>query len=165
MTGRALVPLLALVLPLGACIQVPHDQADSGAAGAAGASAAADAGPEGTGCGQDPYTGATLCLGLTACPGVTVNQEAFPGCGFRPTGSTTLDLECSCSGALCPIGVATSCGQAQALLAEQNQGLVCAQISEGRCLQGTTTLPPSNCDENCRGACVGDPACVTACGC
>lgn len=167
MTGRALAPLLAWLLPLGACLKVPAPEAsDAGVAGAAGA--ASDSGAatvEGTDCGQDPYTGTVLCLGVTACPDLVVDQSAFPGCGFRPTGGSVFDLECACWGSLCPIGVAGSCAQARALLVQQTQSLVCAQVSEGRCVEPTTTTPPSTCDQNCRAGCTGDPSCVTFCGC
>jgi len=163
MSWSAVFPLVGLLLA--SCLQLAGESTDAGASEDAGDGGTADASPAGTGCGQDPYTGATLCLGISSCPDLTVDQVAFPGCGFRPSGGTLLDLECSCSGYLCPVGVATSCSQAQALMQQQNQSLVCAQVSAGGCVQGAGTSHPTTCDQTCAGACVDDPACISACGC
>jgi hypothetical protein len=119
----------------------------------------------GISCGQDPQTGETLCLGLSTCPGLTVDQNEFPGCGFRVTGGSTVDLECACSGYVCPIGIATSCAQAKSLLASQTFAGVCVQVSEGRCTSGNAKAPPNNCDKTCASQCGGDPTCLQGCGC
>jgi hypothetical protein len=84
-----------------------------------------------------------------------------------------LDIECSCSGMLCPLG-ATSCSDATAKLADQNYGVVCAQVSAGTCLQGTPVANSSSatsssgggtCDTVCRDECAGEPTCLQGCGC
>lgn len=165
---------LALTLLLSAgCIDFSLGQGSKGADGGASASsssgsdAATDAGPAGLGCGQDPNTGATLCLGISSCPGLTVDTQAYPGCGFRVSGGNAIDLECACNDYVCPLGVATTCAQASKLMADQSQALVCAQIGEGRCTMGTpvTQPPASTCDKVCQSECGGDPNCIRACGC
>ncbi len=99
--------------------------------------AVADGGSSvGINCGKDPQTGAELCLGLGSCPGLVVDQNTFPGCGFRVTGGSTIDLECACSGFICPLGTATSCAQAKSLMGNQTYAGVCVQVSEGRCTGG-----------------------------
>jgi hypothetical protein len=144
--------------------------------GAGGSSAATGTGGTptvgGVNCGTDPETSAVLCLGNNACPGLTIDTETYPGCGFRIAGAA-VDVECSCSGFLCPLG-ATSCADAQTKLADQNYGVVCAQVSGGTCIQGTpvptsTTAASSSgsgtCDTVCRTECAGEPTCIQACGC
>lgn len=91
-------------------------------------------GVTGVDCGPDPDTGVVLCSGISSCPGLTVDPDLYPGCGFRVhDGSSVLDLECACYGEICPIGIASSCDQATALMQDQSQYVVCMQIDEGRC--------------------------------
>lgn len=126
---------------------------------------------QGSNCGTDPETGVTLCLGNSVCPGLTIDTEVFPDCGFRVNGSA-VDIECSCSGMICPLG-ASSCADAQAKLANSNYGVVCSQVSAGTCAQGTPTGTTStstsggggSCDTTCRDECAGEPTCIVACGC
>jgi len=90
--------------------------------------------PTGSGCSADPDTGITLCTGISTCPGLTVDQDLFPGCGFRiHDAADVIDLECACYGQICPIGIATTCDQATALMQNQSQYTVCLQVNEGRC--------------------------------
>jgi hypothetical protein len=162
-----------IVACLASCLQVTTastSPADSGAGAPAPAAqiAAADGGPMGAGCSEDQATQVVLCQSVVACPGVVVDPEAFPDCGFRVRAGAGLDLECLCSGALCPVGVPTTCDQAAALLAAQTSSLlVCAQHAEGRCVE--TTAPaataPSSCDRACQSQCAGDPSCFQLCGC
>jgi hypothetical protein len=85
-------------------------------------------------CGPDPDTGVILCIGISTCPNIVVDQDLYPGCGFRVhDGTGVLDLECACYGQICPIGVASTCDQAVALMKDQSQYTVCMQINEGRC--------------------------------
>ena len=142
----------------------------TGAGGSVTTGTGGSAAAQGTGCGVDPDTGATLCLGNSLCPGVTVSTEAFPACGFRIDG-TVIDIECSCGYSLCPLR-ATTCATAAQLLASQNEGAVCAQLSLGNCTAGTPTTTTSSssssggtCDTTCRAECGGDPTCIEACGC
>ena len=90
------------------------------------------AGPQGIDCGKDPYTGAILCSGVSTCPGLLVDHDVYPDCGFRIRG-TAFDLQCPCYGGLCPIGSPSTCQDAQALLNAQSEYIVCAQFNEGRC--------------------------------
>ena len=153
-----------------ACVQVgmPSDSdpsaANAGAAGASGASALAAA--TGTNCGLDPSSGITLCLGISSCPSVHVDPDQFPDCGYRISGST-IDLECLCGDALCPMGAAASCLDAKALLSEQSAQGVCAGVAEGRCevVKQTSNSSSSTCDKECRAQCSGVPGCVQLCGC
>jgi hypothetical protein len=88
----------------------------------------------GVSCAADPDTGVILCIGSTLCPGLTVDQDLYPGCGFRiHDGSDVIDLECACYGQICPIGVTTTCAQAATLMQDQSQYTVCMQVDQGRC--------------------------------
>jgi hypothetical protein len=166
---------LGFLLALVACVDMTTgtDTGSGGGAGAAdgGAAAAADSGPSGTGCTTDPTSQVTLCERIDTCPGIDVDQGAYPGCGFRMGTGSTLDLECACSDALCPIGVATSCSQAAQLLAQQSALLVCQQASEGRCVPlaapdaGGGGSGGGSCDQQCAAECGGAPSCLALCGC
>jgi len=90
------------------------------------------AGPQGIDCATDPYTGTILCSGVSSCPGLLVDHDVYPDCGFRIRG-TSFDLQCPCYGGLCPIGSPSTCQDAAALLDAQSEYTVCAQYNEGRC--------------------------------
>jgi hypothetical protein len=123
----------------------------------------------GTGCGTDPQSQITLCSGVDTCPGLTIDPAAWPNCGFRIGAGTSLDLECLCANALCPIGVATGCTQATQLLSAQNELSVCQQVSENRCPMVVAPpdagAVPSTCDRNCEIGCGTAPDCLQICGC
>jgi len=135
----------------------------SGAGGAAEMATGVD-------CGKDEQSGAVLCLGISSCPMLLVDTERFPGCGFKIHGDA-IDLECVCNGAsLCPVGVAKSCDDARALIADGNAGVVCSEIANGVC----TDLAPNavaassssgTCTSSCQMDCGGDPGCLQLCGC
>lgn len=148
-------------------IKLDQGQGTTTASGTGGASATTTA-FQGGGCAVDANTGVTLCTTLSACAGFAIDHEVFPDCGFRVNG-TAIDVECSCSGQLCPLGTTTTCADAQSLLGQVTEQVVCSQISDGRCVDHTTktTVPPSNstCDTACRTDCGGDPTCLVACGC
>jgi hypothetical protein len=146
-----------------------------GGAGGAGTGASSSsaaggaAGAQGIDCGADPDTGATLCLGISTCPGLLVDGDSFPGCGFRVRGAT-LDLECSCTGQLCPIGTATSCAGAVALMkSQESAGNVCAEVSDGRCTDANPSpaaaAAATTCSQTCYDMCAGNPTCIADCGC
>jgi hypothetical protein len=169
---RRLVLALLCGLSAASCLQQVTTGPGTDPGGAAAVSDAGptdDGGPMGTGCGTDPQTGITLCAGVDTCPGVTIDPAAWPGCGFRVHAGTALDLECLCPGALCPIGVATTCAQASQLLSAQNELSVCQQVSENRCLMviGPPDAGgvPSSCDRNCQIGCGTAPDCLQVCGC
>jgi hypothetical protein len=127
---------------------------------------AADA-PTGAGCGVDPASGVTLCTSVSTCPQLAVDHDLYPDCGFRVRAGT-LDIECACSGELCPLGVASTCTEAKQLLAQQSELAVCQQVNDGRCTGGGGPVdsgPASTCDPTCRDSCVGDPTCIQSCGC
>jgi len=95
---------------------------------------AGESGVTGIACGVDPDTGVTLCSGISTCPGVTVDPDLFPGCGFRINDAAdVIDIECACYGQICPVGVASTCAQATALMQDQSQYTVCMQVDQGRC--------------------------------
>jgi len=146
--------------------------------GQQGTTAAQDAGPDssvrGLGCGLEKETNTVLCSAVSTCPGLVVNQDAYPGCGFRVSGGT-FDLQCACGADLCPIGTPRTCTQAKTLLADQNRLLVCAQANEGRCISNTTKPKPGasgnpnnrGCDPVCMADCAraGSGNCDFLCGC
>jgi hypothetical protein len=136
---RRLVRLVALV-PLTACLQLSTGDGTGGGSGdpasgaPAGSATSSKGATRGTGCTTDPDTGAVLCAAIDNCPGLVLDTDVMNGCGFRLHAATTIDLECSCSGALCPLGVAKSCAAAQDLLAQQVSSLVvCEELNEGVC--------------------------------
>jgi hypothetical protein len=178
-THRLVLTALALCGVAAGCVQVSTGTGDpsSGSTTPTGSTTAAgdDSGGGGTGtsCGTDPQTGTVLCLGVSGCPNLTIDPSAWPSCGFRNTGSTTMDLECLCGDSLCPIGVATSCEQATQLLSAQNQLMVCEQIAEQRCV-AVTPVPtatedaggvPSTCNQTCLVGCGTAADCLAVCGC
>lgn len=144
---------------------------DAGAGGGASSSSTAaaaggDAGAKGIDCITEAQTGATLCTGISSCPGLAVDHDVYPTCGFRP-GGNVLDLECACQTSLCPVGVAKTCAEAAKLLAGQNESTVCLQIDEGRCTGGgpPTKTPNPTCDRQCASECGGAAGCIHLCGC
>jgi hypothetical protein len=153
------------------------DAGDAGSGSSSGGTAAGDAGTttsgthgaqSGTNCATDPTSGITLCEAIDACPGLTVDQGAFPGCGWRMNAASLYDLECGCGDALCPIGTPTSCADAAQLLdQEQSSVIVCQQLSEGSCLPlaPASSGGTSTCDKSCESQCAGDPSCIQMCGC
>lgn len=166
-----LAPLLALV----ACVDMTTGTGNGTGTGAGaddgGPAPAPSSGPNGAGCFTDSSSQVMLCERIDTCPGVDVDQGAYPGCGFRMGAGSTLDLECICSDALCPVGVATSCPQAEQLLAQQSALLVCQQASEGRCVPlaapdaGGAGGGSGSCDQACAAECAGAPSCLQLCGC
>jgi hypothetical protein len=167
--------VLVFVLPLTACLQLSTGDGTgssgggdtSGSSGSTTSSSKGGA-TSGTNCTTDPQSGITLCEQIANCPGVDVDQGAFPGCGFRLHASSVYDLECACSGMLCPIGAATSCSSAEQLLGQSSSLVVCEQVDNGTCLPmegdgGASTS--SACDKNCESQCAGDPNCIQMCGC
>lgn len=133
----------ALVGCVGFSIGDPQGGGGGGGGGESGngseaSSSARDAGAHGgEDCIVEPTTGQTLCSGVKACGSFRVDHDVYPNCGFRPPGpgATSLQLECACNGALCPVGIASSCEQAARLLAAQSEALVCVQLAEGRCTE------------------------------
>lgn len=141
----------------------------SSSASSASGTTSADAGATGSDCITEGQTGATLCTGISTCPGLVVDHDVFPTCGFRP-GGAVLDLECACQTSLCPVGVAKTCDDAKKLLAAQNETTVCTQVNEGRCTGGGAPATASSaqkptCDKQCASECGGAPGCIAMCGC
>jgi hypothetical protein len=161
-------------LPAAGCLQLTSS--DDGGAGVIGSTSSdvIDAAPPvdaGFNC-ITPLSGVELCEQITGCPGVDVNQGALPNCGFRVGGLATLDLECDCGGALCPIGVPETCANAATLLTGQTTFDVCEQASLGLCANtggvvsdGGNAGGAAGCNSVCESECAGAPACIQLCGC
>jgi hypothetical protein len=178
--SRASIAISTLAcLSLFACLQVSTGNGTTGSAsGTSADGGAAEEGGSGLSeCGTDPATGVTLCLQSSACPGMTIDNGAFPECGFHQGGASLLDIECLCNGnELCPVGVPTSCGAVQQLLTQEQSALqVCQQVSQqgaGGCISlqdagggsSTTGGLSSEC-QACISGCGGTPACFQSCGC
>jgi hypothetical protein len=181
-TAFCFLPLLCL--PLFGC-PVPTSAGDDAGSGllligADGAVVTTAASAMGAGCNVQTSGGVTLCTAISLCPSLSIDPATFSGCGFRIRGDV-LDLECECSGFLCPIGAPTTCAEAATLLSQQNADSVCSQEGQGTCIQeapaattttsadgGTTTSTmgtSSGCDQTCESECVSDPNCIQACGC
>jgi hypothetical protein len=169
--------LALLLVPMSACLQLstgdPTGTSGSSSSGSttstssSGAATGSSGGATtGTNCTTDPQSGITLCEQIANCPGVDVDQGAFPGCGFRLHASSIYDLECGCGDSLCPIGTPTSCTTALQLLNQQQSSIiVCEQLDQGSCLPLDDAGTSSNCDKSCESACAGDPNCIQMCGC
>ncbi len=155
-----------LLWPL-SCLELPTSTADdAGAAGSSGIGAYDGAPVTGADCVTDPASRITLCTSLSLCPGLAVDHDVYPDCGFRVSGST-IDLECLCDGYVCPMGAALSCTQARELLLGSTEALICMQVSDGRCAERTTTGSGEqrNCDAACAASCSNSPSCLELCGC
>lgn len=163
--------------PLGGCITQSGNDAGAGASGGDGGAATGlvdggAAGPTALGadCITEATTGVHICSAISTCPKVVIDHDIYPNCGWRIRGQA-LDLECACSGMVCPLGSPANCDQAAKLLADQTEQLVCQQLNEGRCTAGTATpgsssgKPTSTCDGVCAGECHNDPSCLRLCGC
>lgn len=163
---------------LSACV-LPTSSADAGTPTipSTGDGGAITGAATGTGCGADPTTGVTLCIGTSECESITVDQSVFPECGFY-FGGGSVYLACLCSNYLCPIGLAATCDQAASLLQSTNEGTVCGEASNNGCTAitsaatstgtGTATSEGgsgSGCDMTCETDCAGEPDCVQLCGC
>jgi hypothetical protein len=165
---KIVAALLTLALSGCALLQQLDGGGTGGTATTPPAASGSSAGAQGTNCGTDPDTSAVLCLGSTVCPGLTMDTSVFPGCGFRVNGAA-VDIECSCSGWLCPLG-ATSCSDAQSKMMAENYSVVCSQLGTAACVQGKPVASSSSssggtCDTTCRDECAGEPNCIQLCGC
>jgi hypothetical protein len=171
--------LISSVSSLSGCV-LPSSSTDGGTT-PTGDGGALGSKTSGTGCGTDPTTGVTLCIGATECPTVSVDPSVFPECGFYFSGGSVY-LACLCSNYLCPIGRPANCDQAAALLQSTNEGTVCGEASNNACSEvsvtsggggGTTPVEAgasaddsgSCCDESCASMCAGEPDCIQGCGC
>jgi hypothetical protein len=164
--GWLRLALASAPLLVGACQLPTVGDGDAGTGNDAGA--ATEAGSTdivGADC-TTVATGVTLCAAVSACPSYELDPRLFPHCGFRIAGSA-LDLECYCTGILCPIGVATSCADVATLVRDQTEDTVCAEEGLGLCtsLAGSTTGGTGSCNPTCTDGCGNTPACRQACGC
>jgi hypothetical protein len=171
--------LLAPLLP--GCLSLLPTETDDGgtsstsssSSSSGGTSTGSSSGGVGATSGTNCTTadGITLCEQIANCPGVDVDQGAFPGCGFRLNASSAYDLECGCGDSLCPIGTPVSCATALQLLNQETSSLnVCQQVDQGTCLSligdgGTSSSASSTCDKACEAMCGGNPDCIQLCGC
>jgi hypothetical protein len=161
---------------LHACLQIGPPGSDTGTSTSTpggGTEISKDAGSSisvtstnAVGCGTDSSSSVVLCKGVSACSGLRLDSEIYPDCGFRVP-SSSIDLECVCGEALCPIGTALDCTQAANLLASQSEYLVCLQQIEGRCAALAPTKPAksSSCNQTCLAECAGNAGCAALCGC
>ena len=106
-------------------------------------------------------------------PSVRTSSSIRKRCRLRlPHRGSVVDLVCACSGAICPVGIFSTCAEAAELLANQTEQGVCVQVAEGRCAEingppATTSSSGGNpaCDRQCVKDCGGGrPArpCATA---
>jgi hypothetical protein len=188
---RAFVALLSACLPVAvalvapfatpACVVPSPAENDAGSSSSASSGSGEDAGASaasvvGSGCTQLTAS-ISLCASISSCPGLALNAQVFPQCGFRIHG-TAIDPECVCGTALCPIGVPTTCAEAAAEASgDTTYDSVCEQSVEGSCLplnagssgsggsgassgSGTSTAC-QQCIQNCDNV----PSCIDACNC
>lgn len=183
---RALAYAILAPLALVACLDVPGlltpSDTSTTAAASTDAGTTTDASVVGGGCGVEPTTGQQLCVATTMCPTLVVDVQAMPHCGFRLRGNA-VDLMCACGASLCSMGLFDTCTQAAKLLTSQTEAAVCAQVTDGRCLESTATVPtaaatqtssstsstggdPNDpCDRQCVKDCGGGAACAAVCSC
>jgi len=169
-THGVTVRVLALLLLAGfgsvSCLQIGTGDSADAAPPPPQMGDASDVVPRGLDCVVEPVSGTSLCTRISLCPGVAIDHDAFPNCGFRAS-SGSLEVDCLCGDFLCPIGTAIRCDQVPRLLAGQSEGLVCTQVSEGRCasLSPSASRDSGSCDRSCLSTCGGDPGCTVLCGC
>jgi hypothetical protein len=131
--GKWVLWLAALTLAAGCLELTVGDPADSGAAAASAPPPDAARGAmTGSGCALDSASGVTLCTRIDACPGLVVDHDLYPDCGFRVP-SLEIELLCVCGDSLCSAGTALRCADAAPLLADGSELVVCTQEAEGRC--------------------------------
>lgn len=176
----ATAAIAASTLVLAACA-LENRNAGDGAGSDGGPTTSADGGAEGgvqgAYCGAERQTGIQLCAATSMCPDIVVDTQSMPSCGFRIRGSA-VDLVCGCGDQVCPMGIFSNCAQAKQLLANQSEGQVCAQISEGRCTSATNATSSTSsggstsssggngaCDKQCYADCGGGAACASVCNC
>ncbi len=180
--GSAALPLISGLFAVGVvavvsmvslgCVDLTQGTGDGLDAGAAAtdAGSAGEGGIVGGGCGTEQTSGIELCVATSMCPSVVVDIEAMPSCGFRVRGGA-VDLVCACGGAICPVGVFSTCAEASQLLASQTQQGVCVQVAEGRCTEPSTSSSSSSsgsngaCDRDCMKECGGGAGCASVCNC
>lgn len=145
-----------------------NGNAGASAASATATDASAEAGVTGVGCGIEQTSGTTMCRGTSACPGLVVDSETFPKCGFR-IGPTGASLVCACNGSICGMGSFATCSEAAAILRGTTEGEVCVQLGEGRCKEPSDDTSggatPTTCDKSCLSECGGGSGCAEICGC
>jgi hypothetical protein len=157
----ASMSLFFTAVAIAACSGASIGTGDGSGTGGQGAAdgGGADSGIRGLGCGTEVETRTVLCSGVSVCPGLVVDQDVYPGCGFRVNGST-FDIQCACAKDLCPLGTPRTCTDAKKLLDQQNRLLVCAQANEGRCISTSSSTKPTPSSTNNRGC---DPQCMVEC--
>jgi hypothetical protein len=120
-------------------------------------------GPIGTVCTSITET-YNICADLSSCPGVVIDPNKFPDCGYSVHGDA-IDPECLCYGSMCPMGSPGTCADMQALL---NSGItaaiVCEEQASGKCTNEGAQGEPSTCDI-CKNNCDGNVTCLQNCGC
>jgi hypothetical protein len=158
---------LSLVF-VASCLQIGGSETTDGGAAPVNPNVPGDANDEGwvdTGCVVDSVSGISLCTRISLCPGLAVDHDVYPDCGFRGP-SASIDIQCICGDFVCPLGVALSCAEAAALMASQSEIFACTQASEGRCALRRPANPGGgSCDKACAASCAGDPGCYRICGC
>lgn len=179
--AAAMIASLALGMAIAACEQLDQKGGSGGDAGASSADGGAAGGDAavftGAGCGVESKSGVELCVATSKCPNVVVDTQSMPSCGFRLHGAA-VDLVCACGGSICSMGAFTTCDEASKLLANQTEGTVCVQVSEGRCTKSAATASSSSssssgassgsnkaCDQQCMHDCGGGAACASVCNC
>jgi hypothetical protein len=160
-----ILPLISVT----SCLQIGTSADSDAGAGAADAGLTGEAAASpltgGSGCATDSVSGSMLCTSFDQCPGLAIDHDVYPDCGFRVP-STSIDVECVCGDFLCPVGAVLNCTQAKALLDDQSEMAACVQQSEGRCAPRAAAKQGSmTCDTNCADACAGDINCRKLCGC
>ena len=156
--------LVVVSVSLVACSSSPTENAvmdDAGSAPIVGSSV--HPGPSGAICNQITETYA-LCEDLSTCPGVGIDPNAFPDCGYS-IHNDLIDPECLCYGYACPMGAPQNCGDMAALLVSGvSQRGICENVLAGHCRDLGADGTPSDC-QICKDNCYGIQTCIWACGC
>jgi hypothetical protein len=120
-------------------------------------------GPTGSVCTAITTTYA-VCADLSSCPGVIIDPNVFPDCGYSVHGDA-IDPECLCYGSMCPMGTPQTCAEMQALLSSGvTLTTVCDQQITGKCANMGGQGEPSTC-QVCKNNCDGNVTCLQNCGC
>jgi hypothetical protein len=162
---RVLALLGSLVLACGGGATSSPAPAPADAGAASNAAPSAPQQPEALGSGCTPITSSyNICTMISTCPGLQIDTNRFPECGFSVHGSA-LDPECLCYGSMCPMGTPQTCDDMQTLLSNVTIESVCAEYQAGHCQsEGSIGGVDTDC-QLCKANCNGNQACIQNCGC
>ena len=164
-TMQRLAPLGLLLL--GACLEINPGGSDAGAAAASPAQDAATGAEAATssGCAHDSVAGVTLCTAVSLCPGLAVDHDLYPHCGFRSRAIRSI-WSAFAATTFAPWEPLSAASRPPPCSRRNRSSRSAPRSSEGRCAaRSSPPAPATGCDRTCESECGGSPGCIQACGC